>query len=136
DRNRNKIWERDSERAQPFSQEFITLDEADIDTIGTVYITPVDTTQPILQGVGLFSSQRLRMRFSEDIHLTDSTEIAITDTVGNLYSEVYPLYIPPAEPYILFAHSNEPLAETSTYTLEIEGIVDGFGNTLDEIAQT
>ncbi|HEX6982145.1 MAG TPA: Ig-like domain-containing protein [Balneolaceae bacterium] len=136
DRNRNKIWERDSERAQLFSQEFITLTESDADTLGTVYITPVDTTQPVLQGVGLFSSQRLRMRFSEDIQFTDSTEITVTDTLGNFYSEAYPLYIPPEEPYILFAHSEEPLLQTSAYALELEGIVDEFGNPLKEVSQT
>ncbi|HET6527734.1 MAG TPA: Ig-like domain-containing protein [Balneolaceae bacterium] len=136
DRNRNKIWEQESERAQPFSREFIELTESDADTLGTVYITPVDTTQPVLQGVGLFSSQRLRMRFSEDIQLTDSTEIAVTDTLGNFYSDVFPLYFPPDEPYILFAHSEKTLTQTSTYTLEMEGIVDEFGNPLKEVSQT
>lgn len=135
DRNRNKIWERQLELAQPFTREFVELTDSDIDTLGTVYITPVDTTNPELQGVGLFSSQRLRMRFSENIELADQTRITVTDTLGNFYSDAVALYLVPEEPYILFAYSDQPLAEATTYTLDVTGIVDEFGNSLDEVSQ-
>lgn len=136
DRNRNKIWDREQERAQPFNREFIELEKAADDTLGSVYVTTIDTTKPVLQGVGLFSSQRLRMRFSENIELTDSTEISVTDTLGNSFSDAYPLYIPPNDQFVLFSHSQKPLSETSSYSVDISGITDGVGNPLGEISQT
>ncbi len=136
DRNRNKIWEPEQERAQPFKQEFIELNKAEEDTIGTVYTTVVDTTKPTLQGVGLFSSQRMRMRFSENMQVTDSTEITVMDTLGNRHGGVVPLYIQPNDGFILFAHSEESLDEASSYSLDIEGIVDESGNELEDVTQT
>ncbi|MDZ7659158.1 Ig-like domain-containing protein [Fodinibius sp.] len=128
DRNRNKVWDPQQERAQPFKKEFVTLKKGGKDTLGTLFSTSVDTTQPTLQGVGLFSSNRLRMRFSEDIVLSDSANIVITDTLGNEYSTAWPLYIPPNEPYILFAHSRDSLAPETSYNLSTTGIFDGSEN--------
>lgn len=136
DRNRNKIWDREQERAQPFNREFVELTKAGEDTLGSVYVTTIDTTKPALQGVGLFSSQRLRMRFSENIELTDSTDISVTDTLGNSFSDAYPLYIPPNDRFVLFSQSQKPLLETSSYSVDISGIVDGVGNPLEKISQT
>lgn len=133
DRNRNKVWNKDQERAQPFYQEFVELEEAGHDSIGTVYVATVDTTKPALQGVGLFSAQRMRMRFSENIQLTDSADITVTDTLGSTLGEAVPLYIQPNEPYILFAHSNPVLAPESSYTVDISGIIDDAGNEVEEI---
>lgn len=136
DRNRNKTWDREQERAQPFNEEFITLEKAEEDTIGTLYFTSVDTTQPNLQGVGLFSSQRLRMRFSEDLALTDSAEITVTDSVGNNYSQAAPLYLQPDEPYILFARSTESVSPDTSYGLKISGVTDESGNAVAEYEDT
>lgn len=136
DRNRNKIWEPEQERAQPFSREFIKLEKAAEDTIGTVYSVSEDTTKPALQGIGLFSSQRMRMRFSENMQLTDTTEIIVADTLGNPHSNAIPLYIQPNDKFIFFAHSEEPLTEEESYTLDIIGLTDEAGNTLVETTQT
>src|SRR5699024_3003300 len=80
DLNRNRTWDRERERAQPFQREFVSLEEEGNDTLATLYIAQSDTTKPVFQGVGLFSSRRLRMRFSENIELTDSTRIVINDS--------------------------------------------------------
>lgn len=136
DRNRNKIWEPAQERAQPFSREFIELAKAGEDTLGTIFVTAVDTTKPVLQGVGLFSSRRMRMRFSENIQLTDSSALSVTDTLGNALAEAVPLYIPPDDPFVLFAHSEQALSESQSYSLDIRGIVDEFGNGVTEYSQT
>ncbi|WP_445666034.1 Ig-like domain-containing protein [Fodinibius sp. AD559] len=128
DRNRNKIWDRQQERAQPFKKEFVTLEKEEKDTLETLFSTSVDTTKPILQGVGLFSSNRMRIRFSEDITLSDSANIVITDTLGNEYSPAWPLYIQPNEPYILFVHSRDSLAPEASYSLAMTGIFDGSAN--------
>lgn len=136
DRNRNKKWDRESERAQPFAREFVTLEKSATDTLGTVYRTPVDTTKPALQGIGLFSSRRLRMRFSENIKLTDSVAITITDTTGSPMWDAYPLYIQPGERFVLFGQSKQPLGPDSFYGMDIRGIVDSFGNELKNVTQT
>ena len=128
DRNRNKIWDPQQERALPFGQQSIHLAEAQADTLGTIFITEVDTTFPGLQGVGLFSSQRMRLRFSEGIQLTDSTQLTVTDTLGNEYAEAIPLYIQPEEPFVLFAHSEQALQETDSYSINVSGITDFSGN--------
>lgn len=131
DRNRNKIWEPDMERAQPFSRELIDLDKAESDTLNTLYIADSDTSKAVLQGIGLFSSQRLRMRFSENIDITDSTLISISDSLGNPYADAYPLYRSPAENYVLFAQSGEPLANEVSYNVLVEHIADVAGNITD-----
>ncbi len=135
DLNRNRIWDRERERAQPFQREFISLQKAAEDTLETLYIAQSDTTKPVFQGVGLFSSRRLRMRFSENIELTDSTHIVINDSLGNIYSDVYPLYIDPADPYILYAHSEEPLAPEDSFEVVLNNIADAFGNVQPVSAQ-
>ena len=134
DRNRNKIWDPKQERAQPFGNEFVTLAKEGSDTLGTVYTTSVDTTRPALQGVGLFSSQRMRMRFSENIQLTDSTSISLTDTLDSVLGTVTPLYIQPGDPYILFAQSGQPLSPTSSYSINVSGIVDESANEVTQIS--
>jgi len=131
DRNRNKIWEQDRERAQPFSRETVELEKAGSDTLNTIYIANSDTTEAVLQGVGLFSSQRLRMRFSENVQLTDSTELSISDSLGTRFADVYPLYNLPSEPYVLFAQSEEALAENLSYSIQVRNISDPAGNITD-----
>lgn len=134
DQNRSKIWEQERERAQPFYQEFVTLEEAGTDTLQSLYKANSDTTNPRLQGVGLFSSRRMRIRFSENIKITDSTSLAITDTLGNQYTNAFPLYIHPNEPYVLFARSQQDLQASESYRLDAKNISDLNGNTADTLS--
>lgn len=136
DRNRNKIWDPERERAQPFPEEFVTLQKSGEDTLGTLYIAGSDTSKPVLQGVGLFSSQRLRLRFSENITLTDSSRIRVQDSTGTGVGGVFPLYVSPEEPYVLFAHSSRALAPEQRYRLEALNIADPAGNVAALSAQT
>lgn len=131
DRNRNKIWEPERERAQPFNREVMELEKAGSDTLKTLYIANSDTTKAVLQGIGLFSSRRLRMRFSENIELSDSTELSISDSLGNRYADAYPLYLLPDETYVLFAQSEEPLQENGSYILTVRNVRDVAGNVTD-----
>lgn len=128
DRNRNKIWDEEIETAYPFYQEFIGLEKEGSDTLDVIYAVREDTTKPDLLGVGLFSQNRMRFRFSESIQLTDSTTIQISDSLGNDYSSAFPLYVSPKEKFVLFAQSNEPLLEEVAYSTEIKGITDLEGN--------
>ncbi len=135
DRNRNKIWDRERERAQPFLRETITLEKAASDSLSPLYVAPSDTTDPTLQGTGLFSSRRLRMRFSENIELDSRTRINVTDSLGNSYTEAFPLYISPTDPYVLYAQSGKELRETDSYRVHVMKIKDPFGNMADSTSQ-
>lgn len=135
DRNRNGIWNQQAERAQPFGQKIISLQKEGADTLGTLFIANSDTGKPALRGIGLFSKQRLRLRFNENIILTDSTEIIISDALGNFYSGVDPLYLVPDQQYILFAHSKKALAADQNYRLKIRNVSDEAGNVLREATE-
>ncbi len=128
DQNRSKIWEQERERAQPFYREMITLEKAGKDTLRTIYKAGSDTTRPKLQGVGLFSTRRMRLRFSENIELTDSSRLVVSDTLGNKYSEADPLYIQPEEQYVLFANSRKNLSAEQSFELQALNFADLSGN--------
>lgn len=128
DRNRNKIWDRKSESAQGFSLDTLELAKADTAELGIMYVQRVDTIAPKLQAVGMFSSQRLRLRFNDDVQLTDSVSIQIQDTLQAPFASAQPLYISPKEGFVLFAQSEKPLSPEETYSLSVSGITDDNGN--------
>lgn len=135
DRNRNGIWNKKSERAQPFKIDTLSLEKSGADTLGTLFIAKSDTAEPTLGGVGLFSTQRLRLRFNENISLTDSTKITVTDTTGTFYANAYSLYRLPDQLYILFVQSKKKLKQDNHYQLHVQHIVDEAGNQLAEAGQ-
>ncbi|MBO6536214.1 MAG: Ig-like domain-containing protein [Balneolaceae bacterium] len=130
DRNRNKIWNSDNETANPFRVDQISLAKGDTISIGEMYIALRDTVAPKIQGVGLFSTQRLRLRFNEEVALTDSTNIAITDTSGALFSEANALYVQPEERFAVIAQSDSALPAEQEYEVSISGLVDLASNQL------
>lgn len=128
DRNRNKTWDLSSETAQPFSEELIELKKEGSDTLDVVYIIQKDTLAPKLQGVGLFSSTRMRLRFNENITIQDQSSITILDSLQNPFSEAYPLFISEKDPFVLFAESETPLDESAIFSLNADYISDESGN--------
>jgi len=130
DRNRNRKWESDQERAQPFPTEFVTLSADQSDSLGTLYVQSPDTSRPKLMGVGLFTRHRLRLRFSESVQLDSLREIRLLDSTMNEYGQVFPLYQPSDELYVIFAHSVQPLNPQDTYHVRMEGLTDPAGNAL------
>ncbi|MFV1885102.1 MAG: Ig-like domain-containing protein [Balneola sp.] len=128
DRNRNKTWDQGSETAQPFSREIIEIEKAGTDTLDVLYIVQQDTLAPKLQGVGLFSSNRLRLRFNEDIIVSENASISILDSLKSPYSEAYPLYVSQKDPFVLFAQSELSLNQDGNFSLRSTGITDRSGN--------
>jgi len=128
DKNRNRKWDKEIEQAQPFRNEFLSLDKNGSDSLGTVYVQQRDTLAPELQGVGLFSQQRMRFRFSEDIIITDSSEVVVFDTLGNSFTRANPLYIPDESPFAVFAQAEAPLVAEQSYRVEVAGFTDKAGN--------
>ncbi|XWN38039.1 MAG: Ig-like domain-containing protein [Balneola sp.] len=128
DRNRNKIWDRTNETARPLNKEFVALSKGGKDTLDVTYWFEQDTLKPKLQAVGLLSSQRLRLRFGEEVRFTPQTSISIKDSAGNDLTTAFPLYVPVEDPFLAFAYVREPLKENSSYRLSFSGITDPSGN--------
>ncbi len=128
DRNRNMIWDQGSENAFPFYREFIQLEKGGRDTLDVLYTSETDTLAPTLQGVGLFSENRMRLRFSENMTFSSDAQVVVSDSVGEDFTVAYPLYVSPNEGFVIFAHSTDPFSEEDEYTLNVSGITDEAGN--------
>jgi len=128
DINNNRTWEPSREAAQPFYVENFELKRGDVADLGTLYTVRTDTLGPILEGVGLLTSNRLRLRFNEEIFWDDDSGIAVSDTLGNLKTRAYPLYVPPGDPLVLIAQSEDPLSEEEFFTADPGSLFDEAGN--------
>jgi len=130
DINRNRIWDRDREQAQPFYTGIFEIAHGDSIDIGTLYISMPDTVAPRIEGVGLLSEERLRLRLSEPVIWRPDATLVLTDTLDNEYTRAYPLYESESDPNIVYAQSLQSLPETETFTIRTEGITDAAGNRL------
>jgi hypothetical protein len=130
DINRNRIWDRNRERAQPFRFETFDVAHGDSMDLGTLYFSAPDTVAPRIEGVGLLSEKRLRLRLSEKVTWRPGAFLSVTDTLENEITRAYPLYESEDEPTVVFAQSVEPLGESQTFTLKPEGFTDRAGNRL------
>ncbi|MGF1670860.1 MAG: Ig-like domain-containing protein [Balneolaceae bacterium] len=128
DRNNNRIWEPPRENAQPFYTEKFKLERGDEVDIGTLYITQQDTVPPSLEGVGLLTGEYLRLRFNEEVFWEDFSRIDILDSLGNVYSAAYPIYVPPEDPLVLLAQSETPLDASQEFMVELHDLTDAAGN--------
>lgn len=129
DRNRNNRWNQSNEAARPFYEEFIDVTQSGTADLGVMYINEPDTTRPQLQGTGMFSSQRLRLRYSRDMTIQPGASISITDSLGNTVSDAIPLYVDKEQNNVIFAHSRSPLSdEGMRYRTSTNGITDIHGN--------
>jgi len=136
DRNRNQKWDPGQEWAQPFSREFVSLKKGEADTLSTLYVQQRDTTAPRLLGVGLLSSRRLRLRFSETVQWADTVRPGLTDTLGQLITRARPLYRPLKETFVMMARSKKDLDPQQTYQLQLQGVEDQAGNAVRQATQT
>ncbi len=130
DINRNRIWDPEREPAQPFYTDLFDVAHGDSVDIGTLYISMQDTVAPRIEGVGLLSEQRLRLRLSEPVIWRPDASIIVTDTLNNEYTRAYPLYESESDPNIVYAQSERELPESERFTLKAEGITDAAGNSL------
>lgn len=130
DRNGNFALD-SNEYVQPFDAEFYPVED---DTVGvdagSVFVNKPDTTKPNILGVGSLSSQRLRIRFSEEITLTDSARVVAEDSLGNARPGRM-LYFEPNDKsvgYVFFAKA----LSGAKYELSLRGFEDRAFNMLEE----
>ncbi len=135
DVNRNRIWDRTREFAQPFHiEEFQVIKGEEFD-LGTLYIQRPDTIAPRVDGVGLLSESRLRLRLSEPIEWNDDAYIVINDSLGEQFTTAYPLYTSIDDAQAVVAQSLENLPEDQTFLIEPFGFTDKAGNRLRSAVQ-
>lgn len=131
DVNRNRIWDLERERAQPFSVNTFEVQQDKSIDLGNLYYTIPDTLSPAIEGVGLLSERRLRLRMTETVNWTDSSYLSVNDTLGIEFTKAYPLYLSESDPNVLFAESESALDENQMYTLQPLGLTDKAGNSLE-----
>ena len=130
DVNRNRIWDRDREFAQPFHQEEFEVVKGEEVDLGTIFIQRPDTVSPNINGVGLLSETRLRLRLSESVEWQDNASITIQDSLGEDYSTAFPLYTDIEDPQVVYAQALDPLDEELRFSVIPEGFTDHAGNPL------
>lgn len=131
DVNRNRIWEQQREAAQPFSLERFELEQNGEFDLGTLFVSMPDTVAPVLEGVGLLSERRLRIRNSEEIEWEPNAFISVVDTLENSITTAYPLYKQESDPTVFFAESEDPLQEDQFFTVLPNEFYDLAGNPLE-----
>ena len=130
DVNRDRIWDPERERAIPFhSEQFTVLQDQEVD-LGTLYIVRPDTVAPRINGVGLLSEKRLRLRLSEEIRWDEDSFFTLQDSLGQDFTVAYPLYRDRSDRQVLFAQTEDSLPEDQEFTITAEGIADHSGNPL------
>ena len=135
DRNRNKIWDSSLEASYAFNTRSISVKNGIVDTLSAVYVMESDTLRPEVLGVGLLSSNRLRLRFSEAINNELNGRITINEAKSNNEFTATPLYIAPSDPSIVFAQSSKSLMQDSIYEVNVSGFEDLLSNTMRAFTQ-
>lgn len=130
DINRDRRWNPEREFAQPFYIEEFEVEKGEEFDLGTLFIQRPDTAAPRVDGVGLLSETRLRLRLSKPIKWEDDAYITINDSLGQEFTTAYPLYTSVEDPIAVFAQSLENLPENQSFLIEPNGFTDQAGNRL------
>lgn len=130
DLNRDRRWNPERERAQPFHSETVDVVQGGESNLGTIYISAPDTVAPRLDGVGLLSDIRLRLRVSEEVFWEDDAELLVVDSLGNEYTTAFPLYKDESDPNILLSQAADPLVESMRFNIQQSGFADEADNSM------
>lgn len=129
DINRNRRYDPPREFAQPAIRSQFVLDEEELD-MGTIYYARADTIRTVLEGVGLLSSNRLRLRFSQELNYEMNQSITITDVAGETSIQASLLYLDDNDKSIAYFHTAESLEETNEYSISLAGFRDKQGRSI------
>jgi len=125
DKNRNRVID-ENEYSLQFGRKIEV--EGDSSTFaGHFVFSRQDTIAPRLLGVGLLSSDRLRLRFSESIRLTKESSISIVDKNSTSNSGIW-MYSDPADASIGIGRSSVKLDSRQEYHVEVDSVSDLLGN--------
>lgn len=124
DRNRNRKVD-ENEFSVSLSQK-VNVEGDSLNFGGNFVYSRQDTTTPDILGVGLLSSDRIRIRFSESIRLSNTSSLSIIDSKGNRFLGTW-LYSDPIDASIAIARSSINLDPNQSYKLELDSITDSMG---------
>ncbi|MEX2455938.1 MAG: Ig-like domain-containing protein [Balneolaceae bacterium] len=130
DVNRDRTWNPDREYAQPFHINEFEVEKGEEFDLGTIFIQRPDTTAPRIDGVGLLSESRLRLRLSEAVDWQENAYITVNDSLSEEFTTAYPLYISIEDPQVIYAQSLEGLSDGETFLVEPHGFYDQAENSL------
>lgn len=136
DINRNRRWEPQREFAQPLIVKNIVLTEDVPLELGTHYFARRDTIRPVLEGIGLLTSQRMRLRFSKPIRYRPSTTIGVQNIVTQENFRAGYLFNDSADENVALFHADYPLSEQDTFSISVSNLTDRAGNRVVSYTQT
>jgi hypothetical protein len=128
DINRNRIWESNREFAQPLPVETFELKAEESLDLGKIYYARSDTSRPELQGVGLLSNNRLRLRFSRPIRYAPNQGIQLIRTQDGRIIEANYLYNDDSNESVSFFQTTEVLDGEFNYRIDLGMLTDNNGN--------
>ncbi|HAC16547.1 MAG TPA: hypothetical protein DCE78_11475 [Bacteroidetes bacterium] len=129
DINRNRIWDRDREFAQPFENASFNINEIDTNEVQIFNYAKRDTLSPTIQGIGLLDDSRLRIRFSKAIKYDPENSIDFVSSDSIPFTAIH-LYNDPREDFVSYFHSMNPLNDDATYQVISSNISDNLNNRL------
>lgn len=123
DVNRNRILDLPREAGFPFREETIVVLQDSTLRLGGWYVARTDTVRPVLEGIGMMSPDRLRLRFSKRV---DRGSVRIASAIDTL--TLSPLHPEPLDRSVWFYHAERPLSVGQRYSPLSVDISDSLGN--------
>lgn len=131
DVNRNRILDLPREAGFPFREEIIVVPQDSTLRLGGWFVAKTDTVRPVLEGLGLMSPDRLRLRFSKRVDRGTLTLASFQDTL-----QLQALHPEPFDRSVWYYHAERPLSVGLRYSPQRVDISDSLGNAVrwDELA--
>ncbi len=129
DLNRNRSKE-DFEWAQPIYSEYIDVEQDTSIELKTVYYSKPDTLMPEILGIGVFSSNRIRLRFSEDVFLRTDSTLSIVSVFDTTKFRIF--YNEKDDFSVYWAGSRQEFTSSTEVIAQLPTFVDGYRNPLKE----
>lgn len=129
DINRNRTWDRTREFAQPYTESIFNISEIDTSTHLPFYYARRDTSRPVIQGIGLLTQNRLRVRFNKDIPHAADNMLVLADTLNNEINAFH-VHNDTRESTVSYFQTESSLNENMIYTISRQIISDRAGNRL------
>jgi uncharacterized protein (DUF2141 family) len=123
DVNRNRILDLPREAGFPYRQERIVVMQDSTLRLGDWYVARTDTVKPVLEGLGLMSPNRLRLRFSKRV---EPGLVNIASDIDTL--RLRALHPEPQDRSVWYYHSERPLSVGRRYSPYQVQIADSLGN--------
>lgn len=124
DVNRNRIMDLPREAAFPYREERVVVLQDSLIRLSGWFVSKADTVKPVLEGLGMMSPDRLRLRFSKRVMPGEIRLSSDKDTIS-----ARALHPEPQDRSIWYYHAERPLTVGSRYTPSLVTVSDTLGNT-------